>query len=64
MYQLHAQGIHSPGAGELFAGTDNTTISENTSIAPYKIVSMLYFYCILLTNYENTSLLPLHSMLL
>ena len=64
MYQLHAQGTHSPGAVELFANTDNTTISENTSIAPYRIVSMLCLYCIWLTNYENMPLLPLHSILL
>ena len=64
MYQLHAQGIHLPGAAELFADTDNTTISENTSIAPYRIVSMLCLYCIWLTNYENMPLILLHSMFL
>ena len=64
MYQLLAQGIHSPGAAELFVDTDNTMISESTSISPYRIVSMLCLYCIWLTNYENMPLLPLHSMLL
>ena len=64
MYQLLAQGIHSPGAAKLFADTDNTMISESMSIAPYRIVSMLCLYCIWLTNYENMPLLPLHSMLL
>ena len=60
MYQLLAQGIHSPGAAKLFADTDNTMISESTSISPYRIVSMRIW----LTNYENMPLLPLHSMLL
>ena len=64
MYQLLAQEIHSPGAAELFADTGNTTITENISIAPYRIVSMLFLYCIWLTNYENMPLLPLHSLLL
>ena len=64
MYQLHTQGIHLPGAAELFADTDNAMIAESTSIAPYRIVSMLCLYCIWLTNYENMPLLPLHSMLL
>ena len=64
MYQLHAQGTYSPGAAELFADTDNTTISENTSIALYRIAPMLCLYCIWLTNYKNMYLLFLHSMLL
>ena len=64
MYQLLAPGVHSPGAAELFAHTDDTMISDSTSIAPYRIVSMLCLYCIWLTNYENMPLLPLHSMLL
>ena len=63
MYQLLAQGIHSPGAAKLFADTDNTMISDSTSISPYRIVSMLCLYCIWLTNYENKPLLPLHSIL-
>ena len=64
MYQLLAQGIYSPGAAKLFADTDNTMISESTSISPYRIVSMLCLNCVWLTNYENMPLLPLHSMLL
>ena len=63
MYQLLAQGIHSPGAAKLFADTDNT-MNLFLSISPYRIVSMLCLYCIWLTNYENMPLILLHSMLL